>query len=169
VSDKWNELMEKERQKANAGAGGKVVSLFPPDENALLPGADADYKAAAVVSNGSVARLCCIMGKEEFKPGGCPYVFFQYVHLDSGGEFGFDKDGQVLRLRFSGMVPMTVTVRGRHLLQLCDYIQLHRIGWIRQADRDFTDDEAVDANGQPEPIISRIEIFPVAPVGRRQE
>jgi hypothetical protein len=155
MSDKWDDVIERERRKT--AAPGKVLPLLSPDLSAL-PGPGDDYKAAAVPANGELTRLWCIMGKDQFRAGGKPYRFFQYVHLDSDGEVGFDQHGQVLSFRFSGMTPVLITVRGRNLIQICDYISLHRLPWIRVADRDFLPGEAMDAGGNPVPIITGITI-----------
>src|SRR5262245_41834614 len=103
----------------------KVVPFHPAlAEEALLPGEHAEYVAASVPANKGLVRLCCILGRGEFKPGGKPYRFFQYVHLDSHADFGYEAHGQVMTMRFCGMEPVTIAVHGRNLLQLCDYLQL---------------------------------------------
>ena len=164
MSDRsWDDVMEKERLKTQK-ASGNVVSLFPgADEDTTLPDANSDYKASSFAASRGLVRLCCVMGGKAFKAGGKPYRAFQYVHLDSDSDFGFEAHGQVMTLRFSGLMPVTIIVHGRHLLKIWDYIQLHRMAWIREADRDFTDAEALDAHGKPLPFISRIEILPVKP------
>jgi hypothetical protein len=149
----WDDVLEKTRRAAPPSSDG-AVSLPAAEGNALLPGYGDPYKAAAPPSNEGLTRLCCIMGKEGFQPGGKAYRFFQYVHLDSDTDLGFTKDGQAITLRFAGMNPVLVIVRGRNLLRICDTIHLHRMPWIRVADRDF-------AEGQKE-IITAIEIIEVA-------
>jgi hypothetical protein len=149
----WDDVLEKTRRAASP-ASDRVVSLHEAEGNALLPGYGDPYKAAAPPSNEGLTRLCCIMGKEGFQPGGKAYRFFQYVHLDSDTDLGFTKDGQAITLRFAGMNPVLVIIRGRNLLRICDYIHLHRMPWIRVADRDF-------AEGQKE-IITAIEIVEIA-------
>lgn len=163
----WDDVMEKERAKA-LSPSGNVVSLFPDvDENATLPDAETEYKASSFQASRPLVRLCCIMGRKEFAAGGTPYRAFQYVHLDSDSGFGFEGSGQVMTLRFAGMLPATITIRGRNLLRIWDYIQLHRMAWIRVADRDFEDAEAVDEKGRPLPFITGIEIVPVLPLPHR--
>ena len=167
--EKFSDKLDKMR-RASAIEAEKVVPLYPPaDDDAQLPGEYSEYKAAALQSNKGLVRLCCILNRRAFKPGGKPWRFFQYVHLDSDADFGFDDHGQVMTLRFAGMSPVTIVVRGRNLLQTCDYIQSHRMAWIREADRDFGDDEAVDHEGKPCPIITRIDILPAMPPGRAAE
>ena len=65
-----------------------------------------------------------------------------------------------LPLRFAGSKTVEITVRDRNLLRICDYIHLHRMAWIRVADRDFA-----DAGGVPDhqPIITGMMITEVVP------
>ena len=82
-----------------------------------------------------------------------PQGVFQYVQMGTG-EFGFTADGeQVFRVVFADRQPRRLTVQGRGLMWICDYIALHRMPWIRQADRDF---RAADGVAGDEPIITRI-------------
>ena len=147
--ENWDDVLDKNR-RGSVSASDKVVSLRAVEGESLLPNDRDPYKAAGTQSNASLTRFCCIMGEEGFRPGGVAYRFFQYVHLDSDTDFGFTKDGQIMTLRFAGLRPVTVTVRGRNLLRICDYIHLHRLPWIRVADRDF-------AEGSKE-IITSIEV-----------
>ena len=163
MSRDWNEVMEQERQKLQ---GGKVVPLFPSPHESALPGEQTDYKAASMPASGGLTQAGGDSRAQEFRNGGTPYHAFQYVHLGAEATLGFTPEGQVMSLHFTGMEPKILTIRGRNLLQIMDYIQLHRIHWIRQADRDFSPDEAVDDNGQPLPFIERIEITPAMTAGR---
>jgi hypothetical protein len=124
------------------------------EKSALLPGLNTAYKASGTPENSEVSRLVLVMGHDGFAPGGTAYHFLQYVHIDMG-EFGFTANGQVFRFVFSGRQPKLVTVHGRNLQRICDYISLRRMQWIRQADRDF---RAVDAVEDAEPIITLIEM-----------
>jgi hypothetical protein len=124
------------------------------DRDAMLPALTDPYKAAGTADNGEVSRLVLVMGKDGFKPGATAYYLMQYVHIGLG-EFGFDADGQFFRFVFSDIQPKVVTVRGRSLLRICDYIGLRRMPWIRQADRDF---RLVDGMADGEPFITRIEV-----------
>ncbi len=148
-AETWDEVLEKTR-RVTPPASDRLASLHAAEGNALLPGCGDPYKAAGPESGESLTRLVCIMGRDGFQPGGKAYRFFQYVHLDSDTDFGFTKDGQAVTLRFAGMKPVAVIVRGRNLLRICDCIHLHRMPWIRVADRDF-------AEGSKE-IITAIEI-----------
>jgi hypothetical protein len=59
----------------------------------------------------------------------------------------------VITLRFAGTHVMQVTIKGRNLWRLYDYVHQHRMPWIMQADRDL-------AEGQ-ESLITAIDIVPV--------
>jgi hypothetical protein len=145
----WEDVLEKTR-RGSAPASDTVVSLRAGEADSLLPGDGDPYKAAGAQSNESLTRLCCIMGREGFQPGGKAYRFFQYVHLDSDTDLGFSNDRQIVTLRFAGLHPVMVIIGGRNLLRICDSIHLHRMPWIRVADRDF-------AEGSKE-IITSIEV-----------
>lgn len=155
--ESWNDVLEKTR-RASSPSGEKVIGLHAVQADAALPSYADDYKAAAVQSNDSLTRLCCVMGREGFQPGGKAYRFFQYVHLDSDTDLQYSKDGQIVTLRFAGSKPVVITMRGRNLLRVCDYIHLHRIAWVRVADRDFTSADPGDHN---RPIITAISIVEV--------
>lgn len=126
----------------------------PAEKEALLPALADAYKAMGTADNNEVSRLVLVMGKDGFKPGATAYYFMQYVHMGLG-EFGFDADGQFFRFVFSDLQPKQVTVYGRNLLRICDYIGLRRMPWIRQADRDFQSAEGVATD---EPIITLIDV-----------
>src|SRR4051812_34753748 len=131
-----------------------TAAAIPEKEpEALLPSFTDPYQAAGFVEK-EVSRLVLIMGHDGFTPGGTAYHFLQYVHIDMG-EFGFTANGQVFHFVFSGRQPKLVTVHGRNLVRICDYISLRRMQWIRQADRDF---RPVDAADDDEPIITLIEV-----------
>lgn len=155
--ESWEDVLERKSRTASVAADN-VIPLHPIESESLLPDERAEYTAAAVQSNKGLARLVCVMGRAGFQPGGKAYRAFQYMHLDSDASFGYTKDGQEMVFRFVGLTPLEVTVRGRNLLRIFDYIQLHRIAWIREADRDFEDGEAVDEKGRPLPIITSIVI-----------
>jgi hypothetical protein len=131
------------------------VARLTPSSDDVLPSASDPYQAHGLPANNPLTRLCVVMGREGFQAGGTAYRFFQYVHLDSDTGLGFTPQGQVLTLRFAGMKPVSVTIRGRNLLRLCDYLHLHRVPWIRVADRDF---QATDGSGDNEPIITGLEV-----------
>lgn len=61
---------------------------------------------------------------------------FQYVHLDSHSTY----TAESITLKFLGMEPVKVVIRGRNLWRLYDYIHQHRIAWVMQAARDFAQD-----------------------------
>jgi hypothetical protein len=61
---------------------------------------------------------------------------FQYAHLDSHST----DTAEFITLKFLGMEPVKVAIRGRNLWRLYDYIHQHRVAWIMQASRDFAQD-----------------------------
>ena len=158
--DSWNDLLDQTRPVAAPPGPDKVTRLAPPGDDAALPAYGDPYKAAGMPDPNPLTRLCCIMGREGFQPGGKAYRFFQYVHLDSDTDLGFTKDGQVITLRFAGASKMVeIKVFGRNLLRICDDIHLHRMPWIRVADRDF---KAADGVPDNKPVITEIRIEEVA-------
>lgn len=71
---------------------------------------------------------------------------FQYLHLDSNSSFV----GQRIVLRFLGMQAIQVTIDGRNLRALYEYLHQHRMRWVQEAARDFARDG--------EPVVSKITI-----------
>jgi hypothetical protein len=122
--------------------------------DAKLPGLADPYQAAGLAEHNEVSRLVLVMGKDGFTAGGVAYHFLQYVHISRGG-FGFYDDGQRFTFLWSDLEPKQVTVRGRNLLRICDYISLRRMPWIRVADRDFRAGAGAESEA---PIITGIEI-----------
>jgi hypothetical protein len=99
------------------------------EKAALLPGLNTDYKASGTVDN-EVSRLVLVMGKDGFRIGSTAYITLQYVHLGIG-LLGFTANGQVFSFLFSDLQPKLLTVYGRNLLRIYDYIGLRRMPWIR--------------------------------------
>ncbi len=127
----------------------------PADEAGLLPTLATDYKASAIAATKGLTRLVLIFGKDGFKPGGTAYLAFQYVHLGSG-RFGYLPDGgQQFSFLVSDLEPQRVTVKGRNLARIFDYIELHRMPWIRVTDRDFS---LVVGGTLDEAVITSIEV-----------
>ena len=125
----------------------------PVEKAALLPALNDPYKAGGFADS-EVSRLVLVMGKDGFHVGETAYIAFQYVHLGIG-QFGFTADGQWFNFVISDIQPKLVTVHGRNVLRIFDYISLRRMPWIRQADRDF---RAGNGVGHTEPVITRIEV-----------
>jgi hypothetical protein len=125
----------------------------PAEKAALLPALTDPYAAGGFVE-GEVSRLVLVMGRDGFRIGGTAYIFLQYVHI-SMGEFGFTANGQWFSFIFADLQPKLITVHGRNLQRICDYISLRRMPWIRQSDRDY---RATDGTTDKEPIITRIEV-----------
>ncbi|WP_422929693.1 hypothetical protein [Singulisphaera sp. PoT] len=157
-AESWEDVLDRTRRPAVPATEGEGRHQGA-EQDALLPSQSDPYKAAGSPFKGSLTRLACVMGKEGFQTGGKAYRFFQYVHLDSDSEFGFSKDGQYFTLRFAGLAPVLITVRGRNLLRICDQIQLHKIPWIRLADRDFF---AADGGPNDQPVITEIRVDVIA-------
>ena len=87
-------------------------ALPAPEEAQPLPGEDSPYKAASTPSRLPLARLCCIMGRDQFRNGGRAYRFFQYGHLQSDGDFGYTEKGQRFTFRFADAVPKLIVAEG---------------------------------------------------------
>jgi hypothetical protein len=125
----------------------------PAEKAALLPALNDPYKAGGFADS-DVSRLVLVMGKDGFRIGENAYIVFQYVHLGMG-QLGFTANGQVFSFVFSDLQPKLVTVHGRNLQRIFDYISLRRMPWIRQTDRDF---RSTDDTTDKEPIITKIDV-----------
>jgi len=114
----------------------------------MLPDLNGSYIAYDRAANKPVFTLHCILGKDGYRS-------FQNSHLDSDSQFSIVGNEQVISLRFCNWKIMAVTIRGRNLGRLYDYLHQHRMPWIRRIDpgRDF------QADG--EPVITAIEIIDV--------
>jgi hypothetical protein len=66
---------------------------------------------------------------------------FEFLHL---GYKEYDAGNTWFILEFNEPEKWRVTVQGRNLWQIYNYIAQHRLEWIREADRDFAgDNEAI--------------------------
>ena len=110
-----------------------------------IPNMSGPYQAHARPANSPVYTLHCLLGKDGYRS-------FQYVHLDSDTSFKVGSTGHIIRLRFAGTQVMEVTITGRKLWRLYDYVHQHRMPWIMRADRDLADEH--------EAIITAIDIVP---------
>jgi hypothetical protein len=137
------------------GAAGKEKGKGAQgaQEPALWPSFTDPYEAAGKADSDGVARLVVVLGKA--KPGEFAYRIFQYVHIDEGGGGVTASGEQWFCFLFSGRQPKVLTVYGRNIQRTCDYISLHRMPWIRVADRDFRPGDGQDADTA---IITRITI-----------
>ncbi|MDZ4858037.1 MAG: hypothetical protein SGI88_03570 [Candidatus Hydrogenedentes bacterium] len=79
-----------------------------------------------------------------------PTRSFQYVQLDFA-----EYTPSRFTFIFAGTRQWKLEVSGRNLWSIYNYINSHRIEWIRKADRDFS--------GEQEPIITGITIEDVTP------
>jgi hypothetical protein len=104
------------------------------DSDNELPDAESPYQAHARAANKTVYTLHCCLGKDGYRS-------FQYVHLDSDSGFRIDPKGQTITVRFVGTKHLQVTISGRNLWHLYDYLHQHRMPWIMRADRDFGEDK----------------------------
>jgi hypothetical protein len=117
------------RSVLRAGA----VEQSPTDEDSGLPSLrEGEYQAFARPSNKPIYDIHFVDPKGEVRS-------YQYVHLDSDSRFTAER----ITLRFLGMEPAKVTIAGRNLWRLYDYIHQHRMTWVMTAARDFATD------GQP--------------------
>src|SRR5581483_10376329 len=114
-----------------------------PESDNELPDLAEGYQAHARATNKPVYSLHCVLGNEGVRS-------FQYIHLDSLSRFETAGEGQVITIRFAGEKSWEVTIRGRNLWRLYDYLHQHRMPWIIRADRDFSADK--------EPIIVAVDI-----------
>ncbi|MCE9565983.1 MAG: hypothetical protein K8U57_28500 [Planctomycetes bacterium] len=110
-----------------------LLAIKPEVESdSELPDLAAPYQAHGRASNKSVSTLHCALGKDGYRS-------FQYMHLDSDSSFRMEATGHVIVVRFVGWKPIQVTIRGRNLWQLYDYIHQHRVPWVMRAERDFVE------------------------------
>jgi hypothetical protein len=107
------------------------VADLPQAEDELgLPSlGDKQYVPCARPANKPLYSIHFISPKGEVRS-------FQYVHLDSNSSF----TAECITLKFLGMEPEKVVIRGRNLWRLYDYIHQHRMPWVMQAARDFAQD-----------------------------
>ncbi len=119
---------------------------LPPVSN--LPDPSRGYEPFSRPSHHPLYSLHCVLGRDGYRS-------FQYMHLDSDSSLSVDGQGQVIRLRFYGSKNFAVTVRGRNLWRLYDFIHQHRISFIMAVDRgrDFAEDN--------EPVVTSIDIAEV--------
>lgn len=128
----------KDAQSRSPSQADGAADQLAPD----LVDLDGAYQAHARPSNKPVQSIHCLLGKEGVRS-------FQYVHLDSDSQFRVTNGGQVIVVRFAGLKSVQVTIRGRNLWRLYDYLHQHRMPWVMRADRDFAADK--------EPIITAID------------
>lgn len=142
-----NELDYDPAKYAKRGRNGELPDVpddIPSLEDVTIPDADSEYnKPYGNVRRVAVPTLHCIRGKEG-------YDSFTYQSLGRRHSFKHVASGHEIVLEFVDGERTRVTIRGRNLLKLYDYILQHRMPYVREADRDF-------ANGR-EPIITAIVI-----------
>lgn len=120
-----------------------------------------EYRASGRAANKALPRFFVFFNKLGFGPGKKAVRQFQYIELDSDGDeedgcgFGLTDTGQEFSVKIAGSKLWKLTVRGRNLWEIYDYLSLHRLPWLRVADRDFAD--ADDPAGQ-KPVILSVDI-----------
>jgi len=146
---------------SNRALGNDPENSDRDDEIVTLAAKGGEYKASGRPANKALPRFFVFFSKSGYAIGKKAAKQFQYVEMDSDGDdedgcgFGFTESGQEFSIKVAGSKQWKLTVRGRNLWEIYDYLTLHRMPWIRVADRDFAD--ADDAAGQ-KPIILSIEI-----------
>lgn len=89
---------------------------------------------------------------------------FQYRDLDSNTSY----EAGAITLKFLGMEPVKVVIRGRNLWSLYDYIHAHRMPWIMEASREMGQD-AKGPDGKPLPVVSAIRFEAVSEEGHSRQ
>jgi hypothetical protein len=145
ADDHFMDVLTRRRPEAERSRDAEM----PPE---LLPDPSKGYEPCARPSHTSLYTLHCILG-------GDGYRSFQYVGLDSNSSLTADGNGQVIRLKFCGSKTTAVTIRGRNLSRLYDYLHQHKIAWVMRLDRDR------DFAAGNEPVITAIEIEEVQEAG----
>jgi hypothetical protein len=119
-------------------AADRELPREQPDES-QLPDPKREYEPYSRPANRPLYTLHFILGSEGYRS-------FPLVQLDSYSTFTADARGHVIRLRFCGSRTYTVTIVGRALRKLYDYLGQHRIAFVARVDegRDFgADDQSV--------------------------
>jgi hypothetical protein len=119
-----------------------------PEEAEPLPAIDAPYKAFSRRSN-----------QEEFAihfitPAGTMRSF-EYVDLDSDSSY----TAECITLYFGGRRMWKVMIHGRRLREAYGNIHQRRISWVREAEREFVDDE------DDQPFVAKVGIEPITSDG----
>lgn len=125
------------------GSRAETIPGAAITEDYDLPDLGGTYKAHARASNKPVYTLHCLKGREGI-------FSYQYVHMDSNARFQATDKGQQITIRFAGLKPVELIIRGRNLWRFYDYLFQHRMPWVMQADRDMAQDR--------EPVVTAIEI-----------
>jgi hypothetical protein len=140
---------------------GEVEKVDGEDEVVSFASKGGEYRASGRAANKALPRFFVFFNKLGYGQGKKAAKQFQYVEMDSDGDdvdgcgFGLTDVGQEFSIKVAGSKLWKVTVRGRNLWEIYDYLTLHRMPWIRVADRDFAD--ADDPAGQ-KPIILSVSV-----------
>ena len=138
--------------------GGDSENVERDDETVSLVARSGTYKASGRPANKPLPRFVVFFNKHGYGVGKKAAKQFQYVELDSDGDetdgcgFGYTENGQEFSIKLVGSKLWKLTIRGRNLWEIYDYLTLHRLPWLRVADRDFPD--ADDVAGKKPIILS---------------
>ncbi len=127
-------------------AGERDVPREEPDDS-LLPDPTKGPEPFSRAANKPLYTVHFILGAEGYRS-------FQYIHIDVC-TLSLDQSGHVIRLRFCGLKIHEVTIRGRNLWKLYDYLGQHRISYVARVDR------GRDFGADDEPAVTDIDIVEV--------
>ncbi|AMV40246.1 hypothetical protein [Planctomyces sp. SH-PL62] len=136
--------------RPDPGAGTAAVPPREEDEAVSLLTMSGDYRAFAMPSYKPLPRVHFFLKDRAVRVG-------MYADLDSFPEYrpATGTSGETLILCFKSRIITEVTIEGRHLWPLFDYLSLQRMPWMRElpAERDFEPESS--------PVIHRIAFHPV--------
>ena len=137
------------REEAEATPAKAEPDELPTlDKLAPLPAPGDPYKAFARPANKMVPTLHLLLG--DGRRCGFPYAgLVEGPHLLPGDDPG---KGGVIVLRFSASVIVEVTIAGRRLDELHNYLGDHRVAWVRELPKG----KVVRDDGSS--VVARIEI-----------
>lgn len=120
-------------------ARAEAPEAVPPlDDLSPLPGPGTPYRAHSRASNKPLNFLVLLLADASARG-------FAYGNLDTLDLVpGPPGQGPEIVLRFAGLAAVEVTLAGRRLEALYNYLGLYRIGWVRQLprSRDFQPSDA---------------------------
>ncbi|WP_337173562.1 hypothetical protein [Paludisphaera sp.] len=136
--------------RPDPGAGTAAVPPREEEEAVSLLTMSGEYRAFAMPSYKPLPRVHFFLKDRAVRVG-------LYADLDSFPEYrpATGASGETLILCFKSRVITEVTIEGRHLWPLFDYLSLQRMPWMREmaAERDF--------EAEATPVIHRIAFRPL--------
>jgi hypothetical protein len=136
--------------RPDPGGAAAAAPLREEEEAVSLLGMSGDYRAFGNPSNKPLPRVHFFLKDRAVRVG-------MYTDLDSFPEYrpATGQAGDTLILCFKSRVITEVTIEGRHLWPLFDYLSLQRMPWMREmaAERDF--------EAEATPVIHRIAFRPL--------